>query len=106
MAPLCAVADLAFGLPHVARFSYYTSAIVLKAGAAVIGYRNVCPHMGVELDWEPRRLLTPDGRHLRCTHHGALFRREDGLCVRGPCEGKQLTTYPLIVRDGQVYADA
>lgn len=105
MAPLCAVADLTDELPHVVRFSYYSSVILLKAGDAVSGYRNVCPHMGIELDWDPRRLLSSDGHYLRCTNHGALFRRENGLCVRGPCEGKRLTTYPLIVRDGQVYAD-
>jgi nitrite reductase/ring-hydroxylating ferredoxin subunit len=106
MQPLCAVADLTGELPHVVRFSYYASAILVKVDGAVIGYSNICPHMGVELDWEPRRLVSPDGRHLRCTVHGALFRREDGLCVWGPCDGKRLTAFPVVVRDGQVYADA
>ena len=90
MAPLCAVTDLASELPHVVRFSPYSSAILLTVEGAVVGYRNVCPHMGVELDWEPRRLISADGRYLRCTVHGAVFRRADGLCVWGPCEGKRL----------------
>jgi nitrite reductase/ring-hydroxylating ferredoxin subunit len=106
MAPLCAVAEVTSELPRLVRFSLYSSAILVKVGDTVIGYHNICPHMGVELDWEPRRLVSPDGRHLRCTVHGALFRREDGFCVWGPCDGKRLTAFPIVVRDGQVCADA
>lgn len=106
MEPLCAVDDLVGDLPYVVRFSYHSSAILVRVGSTVIGYRNSCPHMGIELDDAPRRLISRDGRYLRCTNHGALFRREDGVCVVGPCDGKRLTAFPVVVRDGQVYADA
>jgi nitrite reductase/ring-hydroxylating ferredoxin subunit len=66
--------------------------VVALAGAAIVlrlddgrlvAWRNACPHMGIELDWEPRRLLTRNGRYLVCTGHGALFEPETGLAVRG-----------------------
>ena len=58
--------------------------------------------MGIELDWEARRLLTRDGRYLQCTGHGALFEPATGLCVRGPCKGEALTALPVHVRDDMV----
>ncbi len=79
-------------------------ALRLADGRAV-AYRNACPHMGIELDWEASRLLSHDGKWLRCTGHGALFRPEDGLCVSGPCRGERLRAVALHEQDGQVMAD-
>jgi nitrite reductase/ring-hydroxylating ferredoxin subunit len=69
---------------------------------ALVGYRNACPHMGIELDWEAQRLLSRDGKWLRCTGHGALFRPEDGLCVSGPCKGENLRRVALRETEGLV----
>ncbi len=74
----------------------------VRVGGAVAVYVNACPHLGVALDWTPGRFLSADGLHIVCAMHGAAFRREDGLCVRGPCRGERLTAVPFSVRDGMV----
>jgi nitrite reductase/ring-hydroxylating ferredoxin subunit len=57
--------------------------LVARDGAAVHGYLNACPHVGTPLDWVPDRFMAPDGEHLACATHGALFRVSDGYCVAG-----------------------
>lgn len=76
--------------------------ILLRRGPSVAAYVNACPHMGIMLDWVAERVLSRDGRWLRCTGHGALFRPDDGLCVRGPCAGSRLTMVPVADRDGAI----
>ena len=75
---------------------------VVRLGAAVRGYRNFCPHIGSPLDWKPDSFMSDDGKLLRCATHGALFRRDDGLCVEGPCEGDSLRRVEVTLRDGEV----
>ncbi|HEY3847873.1 MAG TPA: Rieske (2Fe-2S) protein [Acetobacteraceae bacterium] len=106
MTPLCAAAEVAAGLPMLCRLSPTASVILLRlADGALVAYRNACPHMGIELDWDPQRLLSRNGRYLQCTGHGALFRPEDGTCVSGPCAGEALTTLPVRVEQGMVVLD-
>ena len=64
---------------------------VVRDGARVYGYRNLCPHAGTNLDWQPDRFMNGDGSYIMCHTHGALFRIEDGFCVTGPCAGESLT---------------
>jgi len=66
-------------------------------------YLNCCPHAGALIDHIPGRFFAPDGVHLRCGMHGALFRIDDGVCVDGPCEGAALQRVLSEVRDGNVY---
>ncbi len=68
---------------------------VVRDGAQVYGYRNLCPHAGSALDWQPDRFMNGDGSYVMCHTHGALFRIEDGYCVAGPCAGKSLTPVPV-----------
>lgn len=64
---------------------------VVRDGTQVFGYRNLCPHAGTNLDWQPDRFMNGDGSYIMCHTHGALFRIEDGFCVAGPCAGMSLT---------------
>lgn len=106
MTALCARAAVRAGQPVIARLSPTASVILLcLADGALVAYRNACPHMGIELDWEPRRLLSPNGHYLRCTGHGALFRQEDGCCVSGPCAGEALTAVPVRIKNEIVMLD-
>jgi nitrite reductase/ring-hydroxylating ferredoxin subunit len=73
----------------------------LDAGA-VRAYVNWCPHAGHPLNLLPHRFLTPDRALLVCSSHGALFEREAGLCIAGPCAGKSLRAVPVEVFDGLV----
>jgi nitrite reductase/ring-hydroxylating ferredoxin subunit len=75
---------------------------VVRAGAGVRGYVNHCPHAGHPLDLLPGRFLSPDGALILCSSHGALFEKDNGYCVAGPCAGNSLTPISLEVREGFV----
>ncbi|QQP92809.1 Rieske 2Fe-2S domain-containing protein (plasmid) [Skermanella sp. TT6] len=76
--------------------------ILLRVGGVAAAYVNACPHMGIMLDWVAERITAPGRRWLRCTAHGALFRREDGVCVSGPCAGQGLLRVPVTERGGRI----
>jgi nitrite reductase/ring-hydroxylating ferredoxin subunit len=65
-------------------------------------YRNLCPHTGISLNWQPDQFLDVPQQHIQCSTHGALFRIEDGYCEWGPCRGQSLTPFTLAQRDGQL----
>jgi nitrite reductase/ring-hydroxylating ferredoxin subunit len=70
---------------------------VVRRGARVYGYLNICPHAGLPLDYQPDAFMTPDGSSVQCSMHAARFRIEDGACLAGPCEGKGLAPVAVIV---------
>ncbi len=71
--------------------------VLRDADGALRAYRNLCKHLPILLDAGSGQYLTPDGRELLCNTHGARYRREDGLCVHGPCMGESLEEVPLLV---------
>lgn len=75
---------------------------VVRSGNAVHGYVNYCPHAGHPLNLKPHQFLTHDGSLILCSSHGALFEKQTGYCVAGPCAGKQLRPIPLEVESGFV----
>jgi nitrite reductase/ring-hydroxylating ferredoxin subunit len=75
---------------------------VVRAGDAVRGYVNHCPHAGHPLNLRPHKFLTPDGALILCSSHGALFEKQTGYCVAGPCAGHSLRPVPLTVEAGFV----
>jgi nitrite reductase/ring-hydroxylating ferredoxin subunit len=70
---------------------------VVRCGKEVRGYVNRCPHAGHPLDLRPHRFLTPDRALILCSSHGALFEKDGGRCVAGPCAGQALCAVPLQV---------
>jgi nitrite reductase/ring-hydroxylating ferredoxin subunit len=70
---------------------------VVRCGSEVRGYVNRCPHAGHPLDLRPHRFLTPDHAMILCSSHGALFEKDAGMCLAGPCAGQQLRAVPLQV---------
>jgi nitrite reductase/ring-hydroxylating ferredoxin subunit len=79
----------------------FTGLFAVRRGGAVWVYLNSCPHLGVSLDIAPDRFLDARRQHIQCSTHGALFRIEDGFCLKGPCAGERLT--PIAARvDGGV----
>jgi len=80
--------------------------LVVRRGERIAGFVNCCPHMGLPLDWKPDRLALGGGAFLRCSHHGAVFRVDDGVCVAGPCLGDSLDVVKLRIVDGVVFRAA
>ena len=73
--------------------------VVLKDGQAY-AYKNSCPHLGVELEWEEDKFLDFEGVLIQCATHGALFVIETGKCVSGPCLGQSLEPVASRVENG------
>lgn len=71
--------------------------ILIKRDGQVYGYKNSCPHTGVNLNWQPDQFMDMESFYLECSVHGALFNIEDGLCVRGPCVNQSLTPVQIAI---------
>lgn len=76
--------------------------LLLRQGEAVHAYLNRCPHAGRPLGLGSGRFLTPDGELLQCLAHGALFEKDTGLCIAGPCLDESLRRLPVAVVEGEV----
>ena len=68
-------------------------------------YRNSCPHTGAPLEWLPDQFLDLDNMFIQCAIHGALFRTEDGECLRGPCAGQALQSLPVKLENDRIWVD-
>ncbi len=79
--------------------------IVVRNGGRYSAFRNRCPHAGTALNLKPHTFLNRDGSALVCNTHGALFDRDSGACLAGPCAGRALTAYAVEVdSDGVLWA--
>ena len=54
------------------------SVLVVRRGATVRAWRNLCPHQWLPLTYRNTQILSADGTRLRCSNHGAEFGVEDG----------------------------
>ena len=80
--------------------------LVVRRGAGLRAYLDLCPHRYLPLTWRGRRVLSADGQRLRCSNHGAEFAVADGRGVSGPGGACGLTPVPLRVDpDGTVRVD-
>ena len=79
--------------------------LIVRQGTAVFAYRNSCPHTGVTLEWLPDQFLDSSAQYIQCSVHGAMFRIEDGLCVRGPCAGDALMAIPAYLQGDEIVCE-
>ncbi|MFQ5467731.1 MAG: Rieske (2Fe-2S) protein [Kiloniellaceae bacterium] len=101
--PLCRLDHIVDGQARGFMLPDGREIFVVREGAAVYGYLNVCPHQCMPLDWTPDRFISDDTGLVLCATHGAMFEIADGLCVSGPCTGAYLRAVPVRVdADGQV----
>ena len=85
-----------YDLPHLQVFA------VRRDGQLYI-YKNDCPHLNINLEWQEDQFLDMDSAFIQCSGHGALFEIETGHCISGPCQGEHLTAIPYQVDDqGQI----
>jgi nitrite reductase/ring-hydroxylating ferredoxin subunit len=102
---LCLADELADGTGRGFRLGEGTAQVavfVVRWRGALHAYVNACPHVGTPLDWLPDRFFDRGGDLLLCGTHGALFRPDDGVCVRGPCVGKRLAAAAIVVEHGMI----
>lgn len=75
---------------------------VLNTPRGVRAYVNRCPHLDYPLNYLPDEFLTYNRKHIQCTMHGAVFEKDSGLCVGGPCLGRSLHALPVCIEAGCV----
>lgn len=76
--------------------------IALKKDAQLYLYENSCPHLGLDLEFQPDDFLNYDETFLQCSTHGAIFTLDKGFCVLGPCKGESLRAISFKVDNGQI----
>lgn len=97
---ICRLSDLEAHGAHAFRIGagdWPLRGFVVRCGTAVRAYVNHCPHAGHPLDLRPNRFLTHDRALIVCASHGALFEKESGQCIAGPCPGQSLRSIPVLV---------
>lgn len=82
------------------------SLLVVRRDGQVHVYVNWCPHLGIELNFQPDEFFDLDHHFLQCANHGALFEVETGLCVLGPCKGNSLRKVGFTVENGEIHVTA
>jgi len=76
---------------------------VLRWQGHLLAYENVCPHARTSLNWKPGAFFTLDNSALLCATHGAQFDAFTGQCFLGPCKGRSLARFPVMLdADGWV----
>lgn len=80
--------------------------LLVRRGDEVRAFANVCPHKGHPLNLADDDFFTADGELLRCASHGALFAPDSGLCVLGPCAGRNLRQLDSRISDGRIWVRA
>ena len=76
---------------------------VVRHDGAARAFVNRCPHLGVELDWQPGEFFDETGLYFVCSTHGAIFEPASGLCVAGPCRGARLQAIEVEERQGRIF---
>ena len=74
----------------------------IRYDGTVRAFVNRCPHLGVELDWQPGEFFEASGLYLVCSTHGAIFEPSTGLCVAGPCRGARLQAIAVEEHQGRI----
>lgn len=94
---------LVLSLPRDADKRPREALVLLGSDGEPRAYLNRCRHLPIPLDAGSRRFLTEDGEHLLCATHGALFRRDDGMCVAGPCRNLPLDELVILEENGVLF---
>ena len=73
--------------------------LVVIQGGTIRAWVNRCAHLPLTLDMGTGDFFTPGGDELLCSHHGARYALDTGLCTWGPCKGRSLDPIPLDLED-------
>ncbi|MEL0029132.1 MAG: Rieske 2Fe-2S domain-containing protein [Perlucidibaca sp.] len=77
--------------------------ILVQRDGQVYAWQNACPHLGINLEFNPDEFMDCENHYLLCSNHGALFQVEDGRCVVGPCQGEHLLPVAIHCAEGAVW---
>ena len=98
---LCALSELEENVGRSFRSPAGEVILVLR-DAQIYAWQNICPHLGIKLEFNPDEFMDCEQHYLLCSNHGALFQVEDGRCVAGPCQGESLLSVPISIVSGEI----
>lgn len=107
--PVCARGELGFDevrpvtLPRGKDGRPREALVLLGRDGEPRAYLNRCRHLPIPIDGGSKRYLTEDGEYLLCGTHGALYRRDDGVCIAGPCLHLSLERLTVLEENGVLY---
>ena len=106
--PVCARGELgsdvrAVALPRGADGRPREALVLLGADGEPRAYLNRCRHLPVPIDGGSKQYLTRGGEYLLCGTHGALYRRDDGVCIAGPCLHLALEKLQVLEENGMLF---
>ncbi len=102
---LCALAELeATGCREfrLGGSEWPAKGFVVKVAGGARAYVNRCAHVAYPLNYLADRFLSHDGAVIQCCVHGALYEKETGHCIAGPCSGLALISLPVDIVGGYV----
>ncbi|MFZ5723064.1 MAG: Rieske (2Fe-2S) protein [Pseudomonadota bacterium] len=101
MGTLCRADEI--GEDEARGYEYHEhSLVVVRRDGRLHVYVNWCPHLGIELNYQPDEFFDYDQQFLQCANHGALFEIDTGLCILGPCKGASLRKVDFVVENGDI----
>ncbi|WP_352230817.1 Rieske 2Fe-2S domain-containing protein [Pseudomonas sp. NBRC 100443] len=107
MERICHIDDVLPGTSKGFRYSQFgkDDIFLVNKSGEIFGYRNSCPHWpGSTLPVKKGQYLDGESRYIVCHGHGALFKIETGVCIRGPCLGGKLIALPIeIDKEGNIF---
>lgn len=77
--------------------------IIVRSADGLRAYVNACPHQFLPLDWRSDKIVSGDGKLLRCSNHDAGFDACTGQGVDGFGAGCALDPIPLHVTDDNIF---
>lgn len=101
MTTLCHQDDLEEG-KSLGFSSHHGPVFAVKRDGQIYVYKNECPHLHVNLEFQPDQFLDADGMLIECSTHGALFEIETGACLSGPCQGESLVPVKYEIQQGKI----
>jgi len=76
--------------------------VFVRGAGGLRAFVNACPHQYLPLDYKGDKLLSTDGKTLRCTNHSAGFSAETGDGTEGLGLGCALDPVPVSESAGEI----
>lgn len=101
MTTLCHISELDDGKSR-GFLSHLGPVFAVKHDGLIHVYKNECPHLGINLEFEKDEFLDSEGQLIQCSTHGALFQIDNGKCLSGPCQGEHLSKLSHQIIDDKI----
>jgi len=98
MTELCNIDSLEEG-KSLGFLSHLGPVFAVRYDNEIYVYKNECPHLGLNLEFNENEFLDSEGQLIQCSTHGALFQIDTGTCLSGPCQGDHLTKVEFFIKD-------